>query len=132
MQSESWFSSSMPHGFGQPATAGATALAATPGQDAITDGFEAVRAQLLEPAGLDLNDIDRALGTLMSRKLDYADIYFQYTRFESWTVEDGIVKDGVHSVDHGVGVRALRRAGPAGAGGPHRQVGPAVVSGGVQ
>ena len=69
--------------------------------------FEAVRSQLLAPAGLDLGDIDRALGALMSRRLDYADIYFQYTRFESWTVEDGIVKDGVHSVDHGMGVRAL-------------------------
>ncbi len=69
--------------------------------------FEAVRSQLLEPVGLELGDIDRALGALMSRRVDYADIYFQYTRFESWTVEDGIVKDGVHSVDHGMGVRAL-------------------------
>ena len=107
MQPESRFSSTTPHGFGRPATAGATALAATPGQDAVTDGFKAVRARLLEPAGLDMSDVDRALGALMSRNLDYADIYFQYTRFESWTVEDGIVKDGVHSVDHGVGVRAL-------------------------
>ena len=52
-------------------------------------------------------DLDRALGALMSRRLDYADLYFQFTRFETWTVEDGIVKDGVHSVDHGVGVRAI-------------------------
>ena len=71
------------------------------------DRLGLARAQLLEPAGLDLGDIDRALGALMSRKLDYADIYFQFTRFETWTVEDGIVKDGMHSVDHGVGVRAV-------------------------
>ena len=50
---------------------------------------------------------DRALSALMSRQLDYADIYFQYVRIESWTVEDGIVKHGAHSVDCGVGVRAL-------------------------
>ena len=71
------------------------------------DRLGLVQAQLLEPAELDLSDIDRALGALMSRRLDYADIYFQLTRFETWTVEDGIVKDGVHSVDHGVGVRAV-------------------------
>ncbi len=71
------------------------------------DRLGLVHAQLLEPAELDLSDIDRALAALMSRRLDYADIYFQLTRFETWTVEDGIVKDGVHSVDHGVGVRAV-------------------------
>ncbi len=93
--------------FHQPATAGATALAAQPGEAGELNRLGIVHAQLLEPAGLDLRDIDRALGALMSRQLDYADIYFQYTRFESWTVEDGIVKGGAHSVDHGVGVRAL-------------------------
>ena len=71
------------------------------------DRLGLVQAQLLEPAGLGLSDIDRALSALMSRRLDYADIYFQFTRFETWTVEDGIVKDGVHSVDQGVGVRAV-------------------------
>ncbi len=92
--------------FGSAATAGATALAAPPVESA-AEALEAARAQLLEPTGLDMSDVDRALGALMSRQLDYADIYFQYTRFESWTVEDGIVKEGAHSVDHGVGVRAL-------------------------
>jgi TldD protein len=43
----------------------------------------------------------------MSRQLDYADLYFQLTRFETWTVEDGIVKEGVHSIDQGIGVRAV-------------------------
>ena len=107
MQPESRFTSSTAGSFGRPATSGANALAAAPRESAFTEGFEAVRTQLLEPVGLELADVDRALGALMSRRLDYADIYFQYTRFESWTVEDGIVKDGVHSVDHGMGVRAL-------------------------
>jgi TldD protein len=43
----------------------------------------------------------------MSRRLDYADLYFQCTRYESWSVEDGVVRDGVHSLDQGVGVRAV-------------------------
>ena len=108
MQSESRSSSATAYGFGgATAAAGAAALAAAPEELAVADGFEAVRSRLLEPAGLDLGDIDRALGTLMSGQLDYADIYLQYTRFESWTVDDGIVRDGVHSVDHGMGVRAL-------------------------
>ncbi len=71
------------------------------------DRLGLAREQLLEPAGLDLGDIDRGLSLLMSRRLDYADIYFQFTRFETWTVEDGIVKDGAHSVDQGFGVRAV-------------------------
>jgi len=71
------------------------------------DAFALVEARVLEPAGFDLVAIDHALGQLMSRQLDYADIYLQCTRYESWTVEDGIVKDGVYSIDQGVGVRAV-------------------------
>ncbi|MGE4657804.1 MAG: metalloprotease TldD [Gammaproteobacteria bacterium] len=66
-----------------------------------------VESQLLAPAGLSLKHLDRALGALMSRRLDYGDLYFQSTRFETWTLENGIVKDGAHSVDQGVGVRAV-------------------------
>ncbi len=63
--------------------------------------------QVLAPAELDLHALDKALGALMSRQLDYADLYLQMTRYEAWTVDDGIVRDGVHSVDQGVGVRAV-------------------------
>ncbi|HEU4617640.1 MAG TPA: metalloprotease TldD [Gammaproteobacteria bacterium] len=63
--------------------------------------------QILEPAGLDTAALDRALGTLMTRQLDYGDLYFQSTRFESWSVEDGTVKEGAFSIDQGVGVRAI-------------------------
>ena len=40
-------------------------------------------------------------------RVDYADLYFQLVREESWSLEDGIVKDGAHSIEQGVGVRAL-------------------------
>ncbi|NNC66328.1 MAG: metalloprotease TldD [Gammaproteobacteria bacterium] len=70
------------------------------------DRLELVERQMLAPAGFSLATLDGALGQLMARGLDYADLYFQCTRYESWTVEDGIVKEGVHSLDQGVGVRA--------------------------
>src|SRR5512138_357366 len=71
------------------------------------DALDIVRQRLLEPAGLDVDILDRALGELMARRLDYGDLYFQSTRFESWAVEDGRVKEGVFSIDQGVGVRAI-------------------------
>jgi predicted Zn-dependent protease len=39
--------------------------------------------------------------------VDYADLYFQFTRSESWSLEEGIVKTGSFSIDQGVGVRAV-------------------------
>ncbi len=71
------------------------------------DSLTVVDRELLQPAGLDLSQLDRALGALMTRQLDYGDLYFQFTRIETWTIEDGIVKDGAHSIDQGVGVRAV-------------------------
>jgi TldD protein len=46
-------------------------------------------------------------GTLLGPGIDFGDIYFQHSRRESWSVEDGIVKDGAHSIEQGVGVRAI-------------------------
>src|SRR5690606_12657196 len=39
--------------------------------------------------------------------VESADLYFQVTRSESWTLEDGIVKEGSHDIEQGVGVRAM-------------------------
>ncbi len=82
---------------------------ATPSQSiaAEADSFAIAREQLLEGAGLELSALDRALSAAMVRKLDYVDLYLQLTRYETWTVEDGIVKEGAYSVDQGVGVRAI-------------------------
>src|SRR5678815_6040516 len=43
----------------------------------------------------------------MARKVDYADLYFQYSRFEGWSLEEGIVKSGSFNIEQGVGVRAV-------------------------
>src|SRR3954465_8080653 len=62
---------------------------------------------LLEPFGLDETHLARALGEITSHRVDDADLYFQYTRSEGWSLEEGIVKTGSFSIDTGVGVRAI-------------------------
>ena len=62
--------------------------------------------RLLEPAGLGEQQLSTTLGGLMRGGVDYADLYFQVTRQESWSLEDGIVREGSFSLDQGVGVRA--------------------------
>jgi TldD protein len=71
------------------------------------DASSLARELLLDRTGLSFAALDRALGEAMTRELDYADLYLQMTRYETWSVEDGIVKEGVHSIDQGVGVRAV-------------------------
>jgi TldD protein len=62
---------------------------------------------LLDPFGLNEAALTRALNEMASHKLDDADLYFQYTRSEGWSLEEGIVKSGSYSIDQGVGVRAV-------------------------
>ncbi len=62
---------------------------------------------LLEPFGLTEAHISRALSEITSHRADDADLYFQYTRSEGWSLEEGIVKTGSFSIDQGVGVRAV-------------------------
>ena len=62
---------------------------------------------LLTPFGLDESHLTRALAEIKAHKVDDADLYFQYTRSEGWSLEEGIVKTGSFSIDQGVGVRAV-------------------------
>jgi TldD protein len=62
---------------------------------------------LLDPYQLTEATLGRALGTIAEHKVDDADLYFQYTRHEGWSLEEGIVKSGSFSIDQGVGVRAV-------------------------
>ena len=73
----------------------------------MTHALEIAQSRLLMPAGLDGAGLERAFGTLLGPGVDFGDIYFQHARRESWTVEDGIVRDGAHSIEQGVGVRAI-------------------------
>ena len=69
--------------------------------------FDAAQQALLAPAGLDAAKLQNVLGDMMSHKINYADLYFQYSRSESWGLEEGQVKSGSFSIDQGVGVRAV-------------------------
>jgi TldD protein len=65
------------------------------------------KSLLLTPFGLDESHLARALAEIKMQKVDEADLYFQYTRSEGWSLEEGIVKTGSFSIDQGVGVRAV-------------------------
>jgi len=62
---------------------------------------------LLAPYALDANRLDTVFGQILAHRVDYADLYFQYARSESWSLEEGIVKSGSFNIDQGVGVRAV-------------------------
>ena len=62
---------------------------------------------LLTPYGLDESHLNQALSAIRAHQVDDADLYFQYTRSEGWSLEEGIVKTGSFSIDQGVGVRAV-------------------------
>jgi TldD protein len=69
--------------------------------------FDIATETLLVPAQLDVGALQEVLGNIMSHEVDYADLYFQYSRSESWGLEEGQVKSGNFSIDQGVGVRAV-------------------------
>ncbi len=62
---------------------------------------------LLAPYGVTESVIESTLGRMLGHQIDYADLYFQSTRSEGWSLEEGIVKAGSFSIDQGVGVRAV-------------------------
>jgi TldD protein len=69
--------------------------------------LETAKSTLLAPFELESGKLERVFGTLAARKVDYADLYFQYSRFEGWSLEEGIVKSGSFNIEQGVGVRAI-------------------------
>ncbi len=72
-----------------------------------SDRLQQVRQSLLEPAGIGMRELDRLIGEIMAHRIDYADVYFQYARHESWALEEGQVKSGSRNIEQGVGVRAV-------------------------
>ncbi len=71
-----------------------------------TDALTLARDLILRPSGLD-GRLEHIFGEVLAHSVDYADVYFQLSRQESWSLEDGIVRDGSASIEQGVGVRAL-------------------------
>ena len=80
---------------------------ARPTRESTTERLVTAKKLLLAPFGLDEAALSRALGEITSHGVDDADLYFQYTRSEGWSLEEGIVKTGSFSIGQGVGVRAV-------------------------
>jgi len=69
--------------------------------------FATANEILLAPYSLDHNALQQVFGQILTHTVDYADLYFQYSRSEGWSLEEGIVKSGSFNIDQGVGVRAV-------------------------
>ena len=73
----------------------------------MTQALNVAQNLLLNERGLELSDLQNTLDRIMLPAIDQADLYFQSAHSESWMLEDGIVREGSHSIDQGVGVRAI-------------------------
>lgn len=69
--------------------------------------FATAESTLLKPYHLDEARLQQIFGQIMTNQADYADLYFQYSRAESWSLEEGQVKSGSFDIDQGVGVRVV-------------------------
>jgi len=69
--------------------------------------LQSVQDHFLTPGGLSLNDLSKIMSSILGNSVDNADLFFQSNRHESWSLEDGIVRDGNYSSDSGVGIRAM-------------------------
>ncbi|MFW5443390.1 MAG: metalloprotease TldD [Methylococcaceae bacterium] len=69
--------------------------------------LDQVKQSILTPFGMQDKDITQIMDSMLSVSVDNADIYFQSSHFESWILEGGIVKEGVHNIEQGAGVRVV-------------------------
>ena len=72
--------------------------------------LEIAESRILSPAGIVRSDLEAVLANIMGHAVDTADLYFQVSRHESWSLEDSMVKEGHHNIEQGVGVRAMSGA----------------------
>lgn len=73
----------------------------------MTEALGLARQHLLHDVGLDEQHLAQVMDTLFTRQVDIADIYLEYSRMESWVLDDGIIKEGNHSIEQGAGIRAI-------------------------
>ena len=69
--------------------------------------FTLAQQSLLSSHALEVRHLEQVFKNMLAHNLDYADLYFQYSRAESWALEEGIVKSGSFGIEQGVGVRAV-------------------------
>ena len=71
------------------------------------ESMDIAKSLLLQPWGLDEAHLEGAMAEMFSHQVDYADLYFEYSNSESWSLDEGIVKSGAFNISQGVGVRAV-------------------------
>jgi len=69
--------------------------------------FQLSNKFIINKSDLSHHDLLKYLDTIKSKSVDYSDIYFQYSKNEFWSLEDGVVKNGSFSIDQGVGLRSI-------------------------
>ncbi len=62
---------------------------------------------LLEDTDVTPAKLNAILGGVMTRQVDYADIYLQQIHEESWSIEENVVKEASTSLEQGFGLRAV-------------------------
>lgn len=65
------------------------------------------REVFLTPSGLSESQLEQVFGHLLTKGTTLSDLYFQSARYESWSLEEGIIKSGSYSIEQGVGVRSV-------------------------
>jgi TldD protein len=75
----------------------------------MSNTLEQVSKQILEPSELDISRLGGYLDSLHGRYIDAGDLYFQNSQYESWVMDDGILREGSFNIEKGVGIRAMSR-----------------------
>lgn len=69
--------------------------------------LELAEKQFLAQNNITERELEKVLGNILGGAIDAGDLYFQSMRHESFSLEDGIIKEGGYSIDKGVGIRAM-------------------------
>lgn len=69
--------------------------------------LDIVKNTILTPIGLDELALDRIIKLISGKNIDLADLYFETSYSEGFSLEDGVVKHSSYTVDKGVGLRAV-------------------------
>jgi len=64
-------------------------------------------ADALDHSELEISHLEKILGLMSHKNIDFSDLYLESTENESWFLEDNCVKEGVHQIQRGMGVRTI-------------------------
>ena len=73
----------------------------------MSSALEQVSQQVLQPSELEIDQLGGYLDSLQGKHIDAGDLYFQTSQYESWVMDDGILREGSFNIEKGVGIRAM-------------------------